>query len=200
MKLQLAVPVFLLAVLVASPSVAQRISVGGKLGQTVANLKSSDPGDNLRSKGGFVAGGFLNIAITSFLSIEPQLLIVQKGARVRDDEGDITLKLDYLEAPVLGVLTLPTWGVVTPFVYAGASYGINVSAVAARVDVDGEGSRDIDADIQPTDVAVTYGGGINVDGLTLEARYSRGLDSISEDATTIRTRTILIMAGFRFPN
>jgi len=47
---------------------------------------------------------------------------------------------------------------------------------------------------------VTYGGGINVDGLTLEARYSRGLDSISEDATTIRTRTILIMAGFRFPN
>ena len=192
------VPVFVLGLLFASPSVGQVFSGGGKLGMSIGNLSSNDGSGEFRSKGGFVAGGFLNVAITSFLSIQPQLLFIQKGARTTALGEDLTLKLDYLEAPLLGVVTLPRWGPATPFVYGGPAYGLNVSATTARVGV--ADVEDIDDAIRASDVAMTVGAGINVDGLTLEARYTLGVSSIAEDGSDIRTRAFSFIAGFSFPN
>ena len=47
---------------------------------------------------------------------------------------------------------------------------------------------------------MTFGGGINVDGLTFEARYTEGLSSIAEGERDIRTRAFLFIGGFTFPN
>ena len=110
----------------------------------------------------------------------------------------VTLKLDYLEAPLLGVVTFPSCGPVTPFVYGGPAFGLNVSATAARVGM--EEDDDIDDDVRGSDVAMTFGGGINVDGLTFEARYTEGLSSIAEGERDIRTRAFLFIGGFSFPN
>ena len=198
MRARLALPLFVVVVLVASPSFAQRISGGGKLGMSIGNLSSDDPSFESRSKGGFVAGGFINVALTSFLSIEPQLLFIQKGARITESGEDVTLKLDYFEAPLLGVVSFPRWGPVTPFVYGGPAVGLNVSATAARIGV--EEDEDIDAEVKANDLAMTFGGGILVDGLTLEARYTQGVSSIAEGDDDIRTRAFLFIGGFTFPN
>ena len=86
----------------------------------------------------------------------------------------------------------------TPFVYGGPAFGLNVSATAAPVGM--EEDDDIDDDVRGSDVAMTFGGGINVDGLTLEARYTEGLSSIAEGERDIRTRAFLFIGGFNFPN
>ena len=86
----------------------------------------------------------------------------------------------------------------TPFVDGGPAFGLNVSATAARVGM--EEDDDIDDDVRGSDVAMTFGGGINVDGLTLEARYTQGLSSIAEGERDIRTRAFLFIGGFSFPN
>ena len=195
---RLGLPLFILGVLVASPSFGQEMSGGGKLGLSIGHLSSNDEFFESRSKGGFVAGGFVNVAITGFLSVEPQLLFIQKGAKIAEFGEEVTLELDYLEAPLLGVVTFPSWGSVTPFVYGGPAFGLNVSAKAARVGV--EIDEDIDDDVRGSDVALTFGGGINVDGLTLEARYTAGLSSIAEGERDIRTRAFHFIGGFSFPN
>ncbi len=198
MNVRLGLPLFMLGVLVATPALGQEFSGGGKLGMSIGNLSSDDALFESRSKGGFVAGGFVNVAITSFLSVELQLLFIQKGAKTTEAGEELTLKLDYLEAPLLGVVTFPSFGPVTPFVYAGPAVGLNVSATSARIGV--EQDEDIDDEIRATDIAMTFGGGINVDGLTLEGRYTQGVSSIAEDQRDLRTRAFLFIAGFSFPN
>ena len=198
MSLRLGLPLVVVCLLVADPSFGQGISGGGKLGMSSSNLSSGDASFESGDKGGFAAGGFVNVAITGVFSVEPQLLFIQKGAKLTALGEEVTLKLDYLEVPLLGVVTSPRWGPVRAFVYGGPAFGFNVSATAAPVG--GEDEEDVADDVKGNDVAVTFGGGIIVDGLTLEARYTMGVSSIAEDERDIRTRAFLFIAGFRFPN
>lgn len=179
--------------LVAVPSWAQSISGGGTLGLVIGDTRSDEPLYDSTPKGGFAAGGFISFALGHAFSVEPQLFVVQKGARVNGQ----TIKLHYVEVPVVAALALPKWGDVKPFVYGGPAFGLNVSAKAAVIGrpID----EDISDDIKGTDVGVTYGGGINIDRLTLEARYTHGLSNIAKRGPALTTRAFLLLGGFSFP-
>lgn len=181
---------------VASPSSGQQLGYGGLLGSSLGTLTSSDEFAEPRSKGGFVAGGFVDVALTDLFSVQPQLLFVQKGAKLREAGLDGTVTLDYVEVPILGVVSFPRQGPIIPFVYAGPSIGVSVNAT---VEVDGVEVDIPDDEIKSTDVGVVVGGGIYVDGLTLEARYTAGVDAIAPDANHPKTRAFYVIAGFRFP-
>ena len=188
---------FLTACLVvASPSFAQQFGYGGLLGSSLGTLTSSDDFAEPRSKGGFVAGGFVDVALTDLFSVQPQLLFVQKGAKIREAGVEGTVTLDYVEVPILGVVSFPQQGPIIPFVYAGPSIGVTVNAT---VELDGIEEDIPDDEIKSNDVGVVVGGGIYVDGLTLEARYTVGVEAIAPDADHPKTRAFYVIAGFRFP-
>ena len=106
---------FLTACLVvASPSFAQQFGYGGLLGSSLGTLTSSDDFAEPRSKGGFVAGGFVDVALTDLFSVQPQLLFVQKGAKIREAGVEGTVTLDYVEVPILGVVSFPQQGPIIP--------------------------------------------------------------------------------------
>jgi hypothetical protein len=179
--------------LVSAPIAAQSIAGGGKVGLVIGDLQRESPLLDATPKGGFAVGGFVSVPVSGRLSIEPQLLLLQKGATANGE----TLKLHYLEAPVLAMIRLPMRGEAVPFVYGGPAFAFALSAKAAVVGRPDD--EDITSDIRRTDVTVTFGGGFNVDRMTLEARYTRGLVNIARSGPALETRAFLLLAGFSFP-
>src|SRR5689334_22875438 len=89
-------------------------------------------------KTGIVAGGFLGIQLTDAVSLEPQVLFSQKGAKVEgtggNDDLEGKIKLNYVEVPVLLKLAFPvSMARATPFVFVGPAVGFKVSCKAEGV-------------------------------------------------------------------
>ena len=105
MRVAIGLLLCLIGLLVASPVSAQEISGGGKVGLIVSNL-SSPEGFDSTTKSGFAAGGFVSIGINDLFSIQPEVLFVQKGAKLTEDGDEATLKLNYVEVPILAVFTI----------------------------------------------------------------------------------------------
>ena len=197
MRVAIGLLLCLIGLLVASPVSAQEISGGGKVGFIVSNLSSAEDFDPT-TKSGFAAGGFVSIGINDLFSIQPEVLFVQKGAKLTEDGDEATLKLNYVEVPILVVFTIQTSGNVTPFVYAGPSFGMNTSA---QVEFEGE-EEDVGDEVKGSDVSIVFGGGVKVGGFMVEARYAAGVSAINEGETdeNIRTRAFMVLAGFSFGN
>ena len=192
MRVTIGLLLCLIGLLVASPVSAQELSGGGKVGFIVSNLSSAEDFAPT-TKSGFAAGGFVSIGINDLFSIQPEVLFVQKGAK-----AEVTLKLNYVEVPILAVFTIQTSGNVTPFVYAGPSFGMNT---LAQVEFEGE-EEDVGNEVKGSDVSLVFGGGVKVGGFTVEARYAAGVSAINEGQAdeNIRTRAFMVLAGFSFGN
>ncbi len=192
MKMRIGLLPCLFAALVASPISAQDISGGGKVGLSVANL--STDAFNTSTHRGFAAGGFVAIEINDLLSIQPEVMFVQKGSRFGEDGQEVSVNLDYVEVPILVVFTLQTSGHVTPFVYAGPSFGATTSA---KAEMDGE-EEDLDDEVKGGDVLIVFGGGVDISGFTIEARYEAGVSTIAELGDDTKTSAFMVLAGFSF--
>lgn len=195
MKLRLSMTLCV-CLLVATSSFGQEIGYGGLLGSSLGTLTDSDDFSDPRSKGGYVAGGYIDLSLVDFFSIRPQLLFVQKGAKLKATDLDGTVTLDYLEVPILGVISLPRQGPVVPFFYAGGSVSANVNAT---VELNGVETDIPDDDIRRNDIGAVFGAGVYVDGFTLEARYTTGMNSIMTDADHPKTRAFYVIGGFKLP-
>jgi hypothetical protein len=111
-------------------------------------------------------------------------------------------KLTYIEVPLLLKYELPT-PVLKPFIYGGASVAFLMKAEKKnqRIDTDWV---DITDNLKSTDYGLVAGAGIGVLGITLEGRYTHGLentvDSKSGDMLVdeAKNKTWSIMAGFDF--
>ena len=92
------------------------IYYGSKIGLNLANVKvDSESG---KSKTGFVIGSYLNFPLSPSISVQPELFWTDKGAKPKSDEGN-TIKLSYLELPVLLKYSIPTQGSMSPYLFAG---------------------------------------------------------------------------------
>ena len=196
MNLRLSLTLCVCLLLVTNSSFGQEISYGGLLGSSLGTLTNSDDFPDPRSKGGYVAGGYIDLALSDFFSVRPQLILVQKGAKLEAPDLDGTVTLDYLEVPILGVISLPRQGAVVPFFYAGGSVSANVNATVELNGVE----TDIPGDhIRRNDIGGVFGAGVYVDGYTLEARYTTGINSIMADTNHPKTRAFYVIGGFKLP-
>lgn len=206
-------------------SMAQ-VSIIPKAGITIANVALDDDNfysDNKKNMIGFTGGLGFNFALTEdeFLSLQPEILYVQKGFAA-DQSGvtdyDYTYKLNYLEVPVLLKIGFGT-DVVRGYINLGPSIGYLMSG-----NVKGEGdfaeivSGDVDEKIEFTDsetddptklhanrleFGANFGGGV---GFTLggrsllfvDARYNAGLTDFSKD-TKSKNQPIYLTAGLKIP-
>lgn len=203
---------FLLS-LVANPALAG-VKAGIKGGITLANIKSvpeTFEGYKWETKMGLAGGVFMEIGLPGRFSIQPEVLYVQKGAKITVSEGEITATLkaniDYIEIPLLLKYNLVSGGLTTPSVYVGPYFGFNTKAeFAISVTGQPEQKEDIKDDIKDTEFGVTFGLGLTqklgVAKLTLDARYDLGISNIIEPTvevpSSIKTRTWLFMVGFAF--
>lgn len=204
MRRLVAVGVLSLSLLAAAPAFAGLIGVhpGFKVGVAVADFNEdiSNAAD-LESRSEVTFGGSLRLDIGSFFSLQPELQYVPgggKGSFVVDNGGiptavDGTLKMNYLELPLLAKFRIPGAGSLVPNFYLAPTAALNL---ASKLDADltalgitpEEGGVDIKDEVQSLLFGGAVGGGFDMRAgkgiMTLDARYSRSLSDIFKRATT----------------
>jgi Outer membrane protein beta-barrel domain len=193
----------LVVALCAMPAMSQDETTGGnakgfKLGVNLATFGGSDAGD-ASSRIGFAFGGFMTFELSPKFAIQPEVLYSMKGAKYKDPAGDVTLKFDYIEIPILATILVPSAsGGVTPRFYAGPNIGFKISSKASS---DG-GSVDVEG-VKSTDFGLTVGAGLGFGGekgFLLDARYTLGLSSIDDGspAASVKNNCFSILGGMSF--
>ena len=114
-----------------------------------------------------------------------------------------TLKLNYIEIPVLGRFDMSTSGGVKPFIYAGPAISFNLSCTAqvtgSGIDISGDcKDEDTGETVKKVDYSGVIGGGLafGVSGhtFTIGARYTHGFASLGENGDA-KNRTFSLLAS-----
>lgn len=189
---------------VGSPAVAQ-VSGGVKGGVSFANLSDDSSREaDLDNRTGIVAGGFVTWPVGAYFAIQLEGLYAQKGAAFDQSGVEGVTKLDYVEVPLLLVVST------APPRSSGASFQFfGGPSVAFKVRAKGSGTFEgetVDVDIpddsiEKIDLGVVVGAGATFSRFSLEGRYTIGLSNINaetDDSTKVKNRTVAILAGVRF--
>ena len=109
--------------LAAAPLHAQRF--GFIAGGTFSNLRSSDDLDFER-RTGTTFGASLQLPLGSMITLQPEALFLNKGAKFKrlNEDGTSNVRLDYFEIPVLLRYDISR-EFIGPHIYAGPSIGFN---------------------------------------------------------------------------
>jgi hypothetical protein len=187
---------------VPGAATAQGLTFGAKAGVTMATLQHDpDEAADFGYRIGLAVGGFVALPLGSRLTIQPEGLFNQKGAKADDDGLVTTLQLDYLEVPVLVKYAVTHGGPRSIFVFGGPSAAFKVRSRATASFGDTTIDLDADEDIEDVDFGVVAGGGIDFGKWSIDGRYTFGFSNLNGDDTDdvkIKSRAISILAGIRF--
>ena len=167
-----------------------QLNFGLRGGVNFANVNDQPSNFDSDSRTGFMIGGYLDFKVPmSPISIQPEATYNQKGYK----DGDATLKLDYLEVPVLAKFHFAP-GPVTPHVYFGPYAGFVLNS-----EVSGSGVS-LEVDDAQTDFGGIVGAGLDVNAgitkLDFGLRYSFGLVE-AIDGFQPKNSAISLIAGIR---
>ncbi|MEJ8800653.1 porin family protein [Pontibacter sp. H249] len=186
---------FLLALLFvvcfAATSMAQSISVGPRVGATFSKVALSDDGDeevtndDIKSTPGIQFGAVANFMISDMFSIQPELLYVQKGYKIGEDDAYLKGKLNYIEVPVLAKITFGGEQV-RGFVTGGPTLGYWTGGKSTAKFGSMEASEDYEFDDSDNrlELGASFGVGtafkVGPGELNLDVRYGLGFTGLSE--------------------
>jgi hypothetical protein len=136
------------------------------------------------SRTGFVGGIFVDIPAATSLVFEPQVLYSQKGVKYSGTVSglgvDVTLKMDYIDVPLLLRYNLQTDG--GAYFLLGPDVGFNVSCSAKASTSGASGSADCGSGYA---TSVTFGGvaglGFQKDKIGIEGRYEYDFGAAIKD-------------------
>jgi hypothetical protein len=155
------------------------------------------------AKTGVTFGGYVILPITGFFSLQPELMFVGKGVKLKEtaNNGTVTASLRYLEFPVL-LRYAATVGNYPAFLLVGPTFGIKASTGAHLEGPNGTVDYDIGSAVRNFDGGVAFGGGIEYHQYVFEVRYTLGLTDIATDnfahTDSLKNRTFAVLAGYRF--
>lgn len=182
---------------------------------TDADLEGVDAGvdADVKRRMGFQLGAYLTRSLSGNVSFQPEIHYIQKGAKIAvsltDIEGvgstdaEASVKLAYLEVPLLLRLDMNQGKSVRPFLVAGPAVAFRISCnigfefSGASLNTDcadsGNGGLEIESEdpFKKFDAGVMVGGGVagTMGSLpvSLQIRYSRELINIANDASDGRS-------------
>jgi hypothetical protein len=203
--------------LVASPIFlavrAQAVSapdrrIGVVAGINWATVTGSDVED-ASNRTGFLGGVVLVAPFSPAVAIQPELLYTMKGAKFSDSEENITgtVKMNYIQVPLLLRFDLSTTGGVRPFAYAGPAIAfkmgcsLEISEGTTSISADCDEGPD-PSEFKSTDVSGIVGAGLafNMSGrvASIGVRFDQGLTKFSE-GNDVKHRVISLVGTLEFP-
>lgn len=160
-----------------SPVHAQtKAEIGVKGGFGFATLTGDTYG--IKSMLNLGGGGLIRFSLSPQFSIQPELLLILKGAMEKGDDGE-KIKLTYIEVPILAMYRPPTQGTIRPAFFVGPAISMLLSAKV--------GDDDIKDDLNGADFGFVFGAGVDFETgargkFSLDCRYTMGMLNIVEDA------------------
>lgn len=189
----------------AAPTPPRRVGI--TVGVNSSTIDGTDAQDAKR-RTGIMAGVLLVAPVTPIFAIQPELLYTMKGAKFNDAGVTGTLKMNYIEIPVLARFDVSSSSGVRPFFYVGPSISFKASCdLTAEFQGRSETTSCDDAtagqtNIKSVDYGAIVGAGLAFDvsgrAFTLGARYDHSLAKISDDSD-IKHRVISVVGTLEFP-
>jgi hypothetical protein len=160
---------------------------GVKLGFGIANINTdyAELDDFLDSRVGFSGGAFLTYAINRQFAIQPELLLVTKGAEKDLFFFSAHWNLDYIELPVLLRFDLAPEGKLHPLLMAGPALDLLLSS---KLHVFGD-EYDVKDYTKGIDLGLVFGGGLEYKHFTFDMRYTLGLAGLIDGADDFNAAT-----------
>ncbi len=172
----------------------QPVRIGVEAGMTFSNV--SAPKDVTPSnRQGLAVGVNVEVPVEEYLSLQPELLFVQRGANLaKVGSLSVDAKYNSLELPLLAKVRLN--GPVSPFLVGGpvAIWNISRSVVASTP----SGATGIGFNPKSFDFGAAVGGGLDVGPFTAQVRYTFGLTNLDENSADWKSRGVHVLAGLRF--
>lgn len=200
---------FLAALVLATPihGRAQDLSAGLRFGLGVSDLRNDSAAFDTRS--GFAFGLFADYGFAEWISVQPELQFVIKGAETADTDVDI----NYLELLLPVQLRIPLWETVRPRLFAGLSVALELSCrttyrpdgVVVQVgcaETLPEGGAAF-VETRTFDFGAVVGGGLDISAgpgfVTADARYIAGFTNINSEgggAAALQNRVLQFLLGY----
>jgi hypothetical protein len=191
--------------------------IGGLSSATLAVDDDGGEDDDTERRNGLAGGAYLTFGIAPQLGLRAEVLYAMKGARANgsDDVGDpeeVTVKLDYVEVPLLLQFQPAVAGGLRPRLYAGPAFAFRARCRFEIEDGDASVTTDCDAldgarenIFKSRDVGGMVGGelafgGATGPGFAVGVRYTHGFTNIGDAGdATIRNRVLGLYGSVEFP-
>ena len=182
-------------------SLAEGVDFGIKAGLNIANMNV----EGLQSRIGFCGGGFATIGVGDIVVIQPEAMYTQKGAKWESwygPPGIITLKLDYVDIPLLFKFMLPVKGVVKPNLFVGPYFAINVNAKRKIEGHVTSEERNYGPYAEAAALGIVLGGGVDFSlkkgKIVFDGRYTLELTTTAEEPFDQKNEVFSFMLGYSF--
>jgi opacity protein-like surface antigen len=174
------------------------MTFGVKAGVNASTLAVEDNLLDTSSIWGAVGGLFVGRNITDNAGLQLEALFSQRGAKDVSSSSETRLRLTYLDLPLTARFGSTMSNDVHFHAFTGPQLGIKLSAKAKNdfLGVD----EDLDDEVKSWDFGWTLGAGVEMNNLSLDARYTLGLTNIDASSSdgSIKNRTFTVLAGYRF--
>jgi hypothetical protein len=173
---------------------------GFKVGINLAKSTGSDA-TNAKTRIGGAFGGFITYSINDLFAIQPEIFFTAKGSKRDVTGGTASVKLNYLEIPVLFRVQLAGGTSFKPNFYAGPEIAF---LLTAKYSPASGGDMDVKNDYKSTDFGLIGGVGaeypIGSGKLLVDIRYDAGLSKVVKltPVQNLKNSAITFLVGYGF--
>src|SRR5262249_38726567 len=129
------------------------------------------------AKAGLAIGGFVEVPVTPFFSVQPELLYMMKPFDVVDSGRTQNEDVDVIGIRLLARINFPSQSKARAYLLAGPGF----SFLTRLKETEPNGSeQDIKDQAQTADVSIIAGLGVMIGHFGLEGRYDGGLRNINK--------------------
>jgi outer membrane immunogenic protein len=176
------------------------MTFGIKAGVNASTLSTEDSLLDTSNIWGAVGGIFTGRNISENVGIQLEGLFSQRGAKDTSlGTSETRIRLTYLDVPLTARFGTTTTNDVHFHAFTGPQFGIKLSAKAKNDFIGNE--EDLDEEVKSWDFGWTIGAGVEMNNVSLDARYTLGLTNIDASQSSdgsIKNRTFTVLAGYRF--
>lgn len=148
-----------------------------KVGMNAAYLTDED---DTEARIGFTVGAELGYQVTNKVAITGALMYSQQGAKTDYDEMNGTMKLDYINVPILANIYVAKGLAVKAGIQPAFNVNKKITVGGVSMDIEDAYEKGTGQHIKVNtfDFSVPMGISYEVNGLVLDARYNLGLSKI----------------------
>lgn len=189
-KLFLAVVAMMVSATTFAQNEVGQLTIQPKVGVNIANITDADDAD---PRIGLAAGAEFEYGITDNIGLSAGVLYSMQGFKTTEEGVDCTLKLDYLNVPILA-----NFYVAKGFaVKLGVQPGFKLSSKAKFKGSGGSKEVEVEDGVKSVDLSIPVGLSYQYQNIVFDARYNWGVTKIVDDADS-KHSVFQITVGYKF--
>lgn len=190
-KMFLAAAMMLTSVATFAQNAVGQITIQPKVGLNIANVTDADDAD---ARIGLAAGAEFEYGVTDMIGVSAGLVYSMQGYKYSEGNVDTTVKLDYLNVPILANVYVAPGLAVKLGVQPGFKLSSKTKIEGSGVSIEGDSDDD---GVKGFDLAIPVGVSYQYQNIVLDARYNWGVTKVYDGGDS-KNSVFQITLGYKF--